>query len=102
VHPLHTELPSEFFENLKIDPNRATGRSTIRALEFIARALKNPNQRVYVQDHHYGDHADRHLLEMIKRYVYNLQFKYFSFGKSITGFWVCFGDLPKGANGKLN
>ena len=101
MHPLHTDFPAQFFEALKVDPNRATGRSTIRALAYIARAMKNPRQRIYVQDHHYGDQADRHLLEMIKRYVDNLQFKYFSFGKSITGFWVCFGEVPKGANGKL-
>lgn len=101
MHPLHTEMPDAFKDWIKIDPSRATGRSTVIALKSIARAIHNPHQRIYVQDHHYGDQADRHLLEMIKRYVYNLQFKYFSFGKSITGFWVCFGEVPKGGNGKI-
>ena len=102
MHPLQTKLAiAGLTEALKIDPNRATGRSTVRALEFIARAIKNPGQRIYIQDHHYGDRADEHLLRMIRRYVDSLEFEYFSFGKSITGFWVCFGDVPKGGNGKI-
>ena len=100
MHPLQTKLAMAA-ETLEIYPKRATGRSTVRALEFIARAIKNPGQRIYVQDHYYGDRADEHLLRMIRRYIDNLGFEYFSFGKSITGFWVCFGDVPKGGNGKI-
>ena len=102
MHPLQTKLAiAGLTETLEIDPNRATGRSTVRALEAIARAIRNPGQLIYVQDHHYGDRADEHLLSMIRGYVENLGFEYFSFGKSITGFWVCFGDVPKGGNGKI-
>ena len=102
MHPLQTKLAiAGFTEAFANHPYRATGRSTVRALEAIARAIRNPGQLIYVQDHHYGDRADEHLLRMIERYVTNLEFEYFSFGKSIKGFWVCFGDVPKGGNGKI-
>jgi hypothetical protein len=51
------------------DTRRRTGRTTVLALEYTAKALSHPGTPVRVHDHHDGPHADRHLLHAIVEIV---------------------------------
>ena len=100
MHPLHQDASDVLLAHIEKEPYRLTGRSTAQALGYLSRAIKSPNTRVYIQDHHGTPQADRHLTDMISEMVQKLGLRHMSFGKSVIGYWVCFGDTPKGANGK--
>lgn len=107
MHPLHSILFADQKDNeelhavLTADPRRSTGRSTVLALTLITRAIKTPGTRIYIEDHHYSDRANEHLVRMIQRYLDNMAFQGFTFGKSVIGFYMVFGDVKgNGKNGK--
>lgn len=101
MHPLHTpEFLAALNSFAAIDRCRGTGRSTILSLKAITSAMSLPNTRVYLQDHHGSDHADRHLMEITRTLIERLSFDHFKFGESVTGFWICFGEPPMGGNRK--
>ena len=94
-NPLHAKLP----ENVKaalVKDNRFTGATTVIALRSIAAAIAAPNHRIYIQDHHGTEAADKHLLEMIKSMLSKLEFEYFTTGHSVVRYWICFGTPTNG------
>lgn len=99
MHPLHELFVNPSLQDaLSIDPHRVTGRSTALAFGYLSKAIKQPRTRIYTQDHHGTTMADRHLLQMIKNIVGALDLKCFTFGESITGCYISFGE--PGGNGK--
>lgn len=83
---------------LEHNPHRNTGRSTIQAFEAIARAMKAPRTRVYLHDHSGVPRGDEWLANKVKSIVARLDMQCFTFGESITGHYMVFGEFS--GNGK--
>lgn len=71
LHPLHTE--DFLIDQIKAsgtypDRYRRTSRSTVIALDTIARALAHPGLPVHIRDHHDSAEAHRELAYMIRNY----------------------------------
>jgi len=52
-----------------IDDARAQGKSTLMAVAFIRKALKNPGRMIYVFDHYGGEMGKRHLMNILRQIV---------------------------------
>jgi len=63
--------------------NRGTGRSTIIALETIAKAMRQEGLQVHVTDHHGTAEADRHLSNMIMSIITDLKLSGFTLKHTI-------------------
>ncbi|CAI3971344.1 hypothetical protein VAC51_00021 [Variovorax phage VAC_51] len=68
LHPMHS---ADFLSRQVLmtgcypDTERCTGRTTVLALEFIAKAMSNPHVVVHVRDHHGTTFAHQRLVKVI-------------------------------------
>lgn len=70
----------EFNRELVLTGGRRTGRTTTRALEIIARAMKNPGNLIPIVDHYSfrDSEADYMLARVIENIIQSLKLKGFS------------------------
>lgn len=73
MHPLHTRKWIEAFleHGYQIGElrSRRTGRSTVQALTYIAKAISNPGKHIEVSDHFGTPDATHHLTMMMRQMV---------------------------------
>lgn len=62
-----------------MDNSRGTGKSTARALELIATAIKNPGTYVGVLDHYGTTKSDQILFRRVQELVKKLELEHFQF-----------------------
>ena len=83
LHPLHTRKWIESFldHGYPIDEirSRRTGRSTVQALTYIAKAISNPGKHIEVSDHFGTTEATRHLMMVMRNVVHALGLKHIHF-----------------------
>lgn len=73
LHPLHTRkwlmAMLEQGEDVVVIRSRRTGKSTVQALTYIAKAISNPGKRIEVSDHFGTPEATRHLTMMMRSMI---------------------------------
>ena len=76
LHPLHTrkwlEAMLEQGEDVMLIRSRRSGKSTVQALGYIAKAISNPGKHIEVSDHFGTPEATHHLLMMMRGMVETL------------------------------
>lgn len=90
LHPLHT--PDWICDTIRAtgqypDAERKTGRTTIRALELIATAMKNPHCWLLITDHHPCGGAHKNMRTMVEQMVCGMGLQHFNFRDRE----ICFG-----------
>lgn len=90
LHPLHT--PDWICDTIRAtgqypDAERKTGRTTIRALELIATAMKNPHCWLLITDHHPNECAHKNLRKMAEEMVRSMGLQHFHWRDRE----ICFG-----------
>lgn len=58
---------------------RRTGRTTVLALQYIAQAMQQPHEPVYVKDHYVSENANRCLIHTMQDMVDKLGLDFFVF-----------------------
>jgi len=85
LHPLHTRkwlmAMLEQGEDVMVIRSRSTGKSTVQALTYIAKAISNPGKHIEVSDHFGTPEATRQLLWMMCGMVNSLRLKHIHFDK---------------------
>lgn len=93
LHPLHSpEMIMDYMLNTGEywPQERCTGRSTALALEYLAKAIRNPGVRFHVRDHHDSTVAHRCLATVVRDFAIMLGLEHMQF----TGGTIMFG-APK-------
>lgn len=75
LHPLHDArfVSSVVAQTGRYPGARKTGRTTALALEYLARAIREPYTDVFVRDHHDKPESHRELLRRIGRFADDLK-----------------------------
>ena len=86
LHPLHTRKWVESFleqgYQLSVVRSRRTGKSTVQALTYIAKAISNPGKHIEVSDHFGTPEATRNLLWVMCSMVDVLGLQHIHFDKA--------------------
>lgn len=91
INPLHTLdmvmrhmlSTGEYFPQ-----ERCTGRSTALALEFVAKAIRNPHEWVVITDHHDSAPSNNLLASTCRDIIAALGLRHFQFRSNM----ICFGS----------
>lgn len=85
LHPLHTrkciEAMLEQGDRLSVVMSRHTGKSTVQALGYIAKAISNPGKRIEVSDHFGTPDATHRLLMRMRKMVDALGLQHIHFDR---------------------
>lgn len=83
LHPLHTRkwlmAMLEQGEDVMLIRSRRTGKSTVQALTYIAKAISNPGKHIEVSDHFGTPEATRHLMMVTRNMVHALGLQHIHF-----------------------
>ena len=86
LHPLHTRkwlmAMLEQGEDVMVIRSRRTGKSTVQALTYIAKAISNPGKPIQLCDHFGTLPATDHLLYMMRDMVDALGLQHIHFDRS--------------------
>lgn len=85
LHPLHTLKWIKAFldQGYRIEEirSRRTGKSTVQAFTYIAKAISNPGKHIEVSDHFGTREATHHLLMMMRKMVDLLELQHIHFDR---------------------